>query len=118
MRFNLLITCLMPVFLVSCKYKQPEGVLSEQEMVRVLMEIYIDEEKISRAYIPYDSITSISPLIRNRVLARLNLSDSVFMASMDYYMAHPHTLDRIYGALIDSLSLREQRLPNPDAAPR
>jgi hypothetical protein len=115
---GLVITRLLLVLLISCKYEQPTGILSEKEMVHVLMEIYIDEEKISLAYIPYDSVTRISPLIRQRVLGRLNLSDSVFKASMDYYMAHPKVLDRIYAALIDSLSFREQQLPAPDAAPR
>ncbi|MCK6617651.1 MAG: DUF4296 domain-containing protein [Cyclobacteriaceae bacterium] len=92
--------------------------LNEQEMVKVLMEIYLDEEKISRASIPYDSVTRISPVIRQRILSRLNVSDSVFKTSMEYYMARPQVLERMYGALIDSLSFREYRMPTPDAAPR
>ncbi len=87
-------------------------------MVHVLMEIYMDEEKISRAYIPYDSVSRISPLIRQRILNRVNIPDSVFKASMEYYMARPQALDRIYGVLIDSLSFREHRMPAPNVAPR
>lgn len=102
----------------SCAPDRPPGVLSEQEMVNVLMEIYQSEEKISLANIPYDSITKISPVIRQRILKRVNITDSVFSISMDYYMKHPNDLDRIYGALIDSLSFREHRMPTPDALPR
>lgn len=112
------IALLFVLGLSACKPKQPPGVLNEQAMVKVLMEIYLDEEKISRAYIPYDSVTRISPVIRQRILNRLNVPDSVFKTSMEYYMAHPQVLERIYGALIDSLSFREHRMPVPDAAPR
>ncbi len=102
----------------SCAPDRPPGVLSEEEMVSVLMEIYQSEEKISLANIPYDSVTKISPVIRQRILKRVNITDSVFSISMDYYMRRPKDLDRIYGALTDSLSFREHRMPTPDALPR
>lgn len=87
-------------------------------MVKVLMEIYQGEEKITRAAIPYDSVTQLSHLIRQRILVRVNVPDSVFKKSMDYYMTRPQQLDRVYAILVDSLSLREQSLPAPDALPR
>lgn len=102
----------------SCKPKLPAGVLSEPDMVKVLMEIYIGEEKISRAAIPYDSVTRLSPLLRQRILNRINIPDSVFKKSMDYYMANPKQLERIYTVLVDSLSLREQSMPATNALPR
>lgn len=104
--------------LYSCRSDRPSGILSEQEMVKVLMEIYQGEEKITRAAIPYDSVTQLSHLIRQRILVRVNVPDSVFKKSMDYYMTRPQQLDRVYAILVDSLSLREQSLPAPDALPR
>ncbi|MFN3839664.1 MAG: DUF4296 domain-containing protein [Cyclobacteriaceae bacterium] len=113
-----ILTAMVVISVLSCTPQRPPGVLSEQQMVNVLMEIYQDEEKISRAYIPYDSVTIISPLIRQRILRRVNVTDSVFKISMHYYMLHPKELDRIYGALVDSLSFREQRMLAPDGIPR
>ncbi|MCS6973395.1 MAG: DUF4296 domain-containing protein [Cyclobacteriaceae bacterium] len=98
--------------LSACRKKQADkNILSESEMVKVLIEMYLGDEKISRASLPYDSVTKISPLIRQRVLARLGIPDSVYLMSMDYYMMHPEKLDKIFGIVVDSLSLREQRTP-------
>jgi hypothetical protein len=97
--------------LSGCRKEQPEQVLSEPEMARILLELYIGDEKISRASIPYDSVTKISPLIRKRVLQRLGVPDSVYLKSMEYYTQHPEKLDKVFGILVDSLSLREQRTP-------
>lgn len=97
--------------LTACRKSKPDTILSESDMVRVLLEMHLADEKISRAYIPYDSISKISPLIRERVLQRVGIADSVYQKSMEYYMSHPEKLDKIYGILVDSLSLREQRTP-------
>ena len=37
------------------------------------------------------------------------MSDSVFKKSFDYYMDRPKEMELIYTALVDSLSLMEQR---------
>lgn len=97
--------------LSGCRKKQSEQILSETEMVRLLLELYLSDEKISRASIPYDSVTKISPVIRQRVLQRIGVSESVYLKSMEYYLNNPEKLDRIFGILVDSLSLREQRTP-------
>lgn len=99
----------MSVVLCACGSKEQQPPLSEAEMVRILLEMYLSDEKISRASLPYDSVAQLSPLIRNRVLSRLGVSDSAYLQAMEYYMNHPDRLDKIYGVLIDSLSLREQR---------
>ena len=46
----------------------------------------------------------------------MSVSDSSFMRSMDYYMAHPEKLERIYTALVDSLSFRTQATAVADSA--
>ncbi|GIV36049.1 MAG: hypothetical protein KatS3mg032_0428 [Cyclobacteriaceae bacterium] len=101
------VVCLLAFY--ACGRKEEQNVLSEKEMSKILVEMYLSDEKISRAGIPYDSIAVISPVIRNRVLQRLGISDSVYLHSMEYYMSHPEMLDRIYGRVVDSLSLLEQR---------
>lgn len=101
----------------SCKQeREPDTVLSEKEMVSVLTEIYLVEEKASRMGLSRDSVVKIFPKFREKVFAKMSVSDSSFMKSMDYYMAHPEKLERIYTALVDSLSFRTQATAVADSA--
>jgi len=93
--------------------KTPEGILTEQQMVKVLTEIYIAEEKANHIGISHDSVVKIFPHFESKVFEKENLSDSVFAKSMEYYKANPKKLESIYAALVDSLSLQAQRMPGP-----
>jgi hypothetical protein len=108
---------------VGCKKeKAPEGILSEGEMVQVLMQLYLAEERFSRISITYDSSVNLMPHFRNRVFAETGVPDSLYRMSMEYYMANPKKLEFIYSALVDSLGLKEQRRQveqtTPDALPQ
>lgn len=101
----------------SCKQKRkPEGVLSEKEMVRVLIEIYLAEEKVNRIGLTRDSVDKIFPKFREKVFSKVNVRDSVFIKSMDYYMANPDKLEHIYATLVDTLSFRAQAAIIVDSA--
>jgi hypothetical protein len=98
-------------FFVQCSHdKKPAQVLSEAEMTRILIEVYIDEEKIGRLNLNRDSAEKIFELARPYIFERVGIPDSVFIASYNYYAAHPVELEKIYSVVVDSLNLREQKL--------
>lgn len=97
------------LLLTSCfREKAPEEVLSEEEMVRVLTEIYIAEEKAGLAGVPYDSLKGLFPKFSVKVFEKTGVAESTFRQSMEYYLAEPEKLENIYTALIDSLNLKAQ----------
>jgi hypothetical protein len=102
------------IFLVltGCEEKRPPGVLSRQEMVNVLIEVYVAENNVNRLGLRSDSASKVFDAMRGKVFERANVPDSVFKKSMDYYVDRPKQLELIYTALVDSLHLREQRSPN------
>jgi cAMP phosphodiesterase len=104
--------CLIGILLlIRCKNEEkPVQLLSEAEMSRVLMEVYINEEKISRLNLNRDSTEKIFELAKPYIFKRIGVSDSVFFESYNYYVAHPEELDKIYAVVVDSLNLREQKL--------
>jgi hypothetical protein len=101
---------LITVSTLSCSHERPNEVLTEADMVRVLTEIYQYEEKVNRLNQPRDSAEKIFELASPAIFQRIGIPDSVFRISYDYYINHPEELDRIYSVVVDSLSLREQRL--------
>ena len=89
--------------------KKPEGVLSKAEMVQILEEMYLAEEKINRLGVPRDSAKEVFEVMGEKVFKDAAAKDSVFQRSFDYYMDHPKEMELIYTALVDTLQLREQR---------
>ncbi|HEX5172248.1 MAG TPA: DUF4296 domain-containing protein [Cyclobacteriaceae bacterium] len=98
----------------SCmREKHPKDVLSKDEMVKVLSELYITEEKVNRLSLNRDSATLVFNYLNDKIFEKLGTTDSTFKHSMDYYMERPEEIEKIYAALIDSLNLKEQRLSIP-----
>lgn len=101
---------------VSCVYERPpEGVLTRDQMVAMLEEIYIAEEKTNRLALKRDSAEQVFSYFKTRIFEDAGTTDSVFRRSFNYYMDRPRQMELIYTALVDSLQLREQRTPyRPD----
>ena len=100
---------------VSCAEKKPEGILSKAEMVQIMEELYIMEEKINQLALSRDSAKQVFKVMEERVFESTAVDDTLFRKSFDYYMEHPREMELIYTALVDTLQLREQRAPfRPD----
>jgi hypothetical protein len=109
--------------MLGCKKdEKPANVLSQAQMVNVIIELYIAEERADATGIPYDSIRKIFPRFESRTFDKLGVKDSLFKNSLDYYLANPKKLELIYTAVVDSLSLRAQELsvapPKGDVTPK
>jgi hypothetical protein len=105
---------LIAVCFSSCRSEdKPEGkILSQPEMVEVLIDVYLAEQKLSRIGVSTDSATAVFAIMESRLFEKHGVADSVFKESLKYYKDHPKDLEKIYSALVDSLQLREQRAPH------
>ena len=106
--FFLLVTV---VWMVSCGGKRPDGILSRQEMVQVMEELYLAEEKVNHLTLSRDSSKKVFEHMGRKVFESAAISDTIFKKSFDYYMERPREMELIYTALVDTLQLREQRAP-------
>lgn len=96
---------------ISCGEKAPEDILSRAEMVQIMEELYIAEEKVNQLGVSRDSSVRVATLMGQKVFENAAVTDTVFRKSFDYYMEHPREMELIYTALVDTLQLREQRAP-------
>jgi len=99
--------------LVSCSPERPEGILPKDEMVSIMEDIYISEEKVNHLALSRDSSKIVFEILSRKVFENAQITDSVFKRSFDYYMERPKDMELIYTALVDSLQLREQRATMP-----
>ncbi len=107
---NILFGILILLFSACGKSKKTEGILSEKQMVQAMTELYLAEEKANRMSIPYDSAKKLFSKFSDKAFEKAGVSDTAFRRSMDYYMADPEKLEKIYTTLIDSLNLKGQRI--------
>ena len=98
------------VLTFSCvKDERPEDILSPEEMVASLTELYITEAKISSIPVGRDSSLQIFDYFEAKAFEKMGFADSVFKKSFNYYLDRPNEMEKIYTVVIDSLNLREQR---------
>ncbi len=90
--------------------KKPDDLLTKDEMVRAMSDLYLTEQKISTLGIKRDSLKQVFGILKERIFAKSGTTDSVFKRSLNYYMENPVAMEAIYTALIDSLNLHEQRM--------
>ena len=97
-------------FLFSCGGEErPADILTPEDMVNSLIELYVMEGKVSNIPANRDSVLKIFDYMEIRTFEKLGISDTVFKKSYNYYLDRPKELEEIYTILIDSLSLREQQ---------
>ena len=88
----------------------PDDVLSKEEMVKLLLDIYMAESKVNNLKLTRDSSLAIFKVYEHKLLDKYSISDSVYRRTVTYYYSHPTHLEEIYGHVLDSLQLREQKL--------
>ncbi|HLU88797.1 MAG TPA: DUF4296 domain-containing protein [Cyclobacteriaceae bacterium] len=86
--------------------EKPAGLLSEDKVVEVLVDIHMAEGMVSALPIPYDSSRKIYPVLEKEIFEKHQVSDSVFMDSFEYYLRDARTMENIYSRTIDSLAVR------------
>ncbi|HBK88373.1 MAG: DUF4296 domain-containing protein [Cyclobacteriaceae bacterium] len=107
--FLLVILLLLPL---SCKKdeKLPPGVMTREEMVKWMIPIYLAEARTQLLNLNRDSAYRIFIPLQDSLKRSSGIQDSVFVKSYQYYLDHSPELEAVYDAVIDSLSLREQKL--------
>jgi hypothetical protein len=97
------------IILFSCgRKKLPDGILDEDKMVEVLIDIHLAEGLVSTFPIHYDSSRVLYPLLEKEVFKKHQIPDSVFRMSLEFYMKDTKTMDRMYARTIDSLHVVEK----------
>lgn len=113
MRIVLLV--LVSCCLWSCdSNERPQGILSEKEMVPMLIDVYISEGRVSSLSLKRDSSLKVFEDLEVKLFEKYNTTDSIYRASMIYYYDRPKQMEKIYEVVLDSLNLREQRLKDEE----
>ena len=89
----------------------PANILSKEKMIQYFIDLEITEVKLNSLNLPPDTIQLFYDSIRKELFRKHNITDSVYYKSLRYYLYDVNSMEDIYSAVVDSLSLRE-RLQN------
>lgn len=89
--------------------KEPEGILSKEQLSALFVEFYLAEARIGNTTVVKDSALQLFLPFEESFLSEKGISDSVLRKTYTYYFSNPSKLEGIYDAVIDTLSLREQK---------
>jgi hypothetical protein len=105
--------CLMLILvfvLCACtQNKKPKGVLDEQQLAEILVEIYAGEARMTNLSLVNDSAIKLFGPFEESLFQKKGIPDSIVKTTFRYYVAHPVDLERVYDVVIDTLSLREKK---------
>lgn len=109
MRFPFLVLVLLAV-LSSCKreIKPPEDVLDKSAMVSVLIDIHLLEAKLDALSIDKDSSAILYAAYEKEIFEKHQITPELYQESYQWHFNHLHSLNDIYGSVVDSLMLRQQ----------
>ncbi len=93
--------------------KEPEGILSKEQLSALFVEFYLAEVRIGNTTLVRDSALQLFLPFEESFLKEKGVSDSVLRKTYTYYFSNPSKLEQIYDAVIDTLSLREQKASPP-----
>ena len=113
MQIFLLLSGLVLVFLTACggnstneqAVDKPENLLSEEEMVRGMLETQLLEARLmeQKASLGQDTLQIMYNHYEKELLARLGTDSTTFYASHEYYVADLEMYHRIMSAVADSI---------------
>ena len=97
--------------LVSCDklpIEKPENLISEKEMIKMLVDIHIAEATFN--HMRYDSLIkkSSSTDFYYSILDKYQIPDSVFEKSFVFYASTPRQFEKMYQDVMNKLSETEQ----------
>lgn len=111
MRASLLFFLIL-IFVFGCSKKEDaakEGVLSQEQLSSLLIDIYIAEAVADNLPLLKDSAMTYFLPFEQKLLKEKNIGDSTLKKTYTYYLSHPKELEKVYEVVIDSLTVREQR---------
>ncbi|MDC1106295.1 DUF4296 domain-containing protein [Prolixibacteraceae bacterium] len=107
-----ILIALLAIILFSCKDKTPQGILSPNEMEKVLVDIHIAGGLYNSKYdlkLNYDNFDKDLYL---SVLKKHQISDSTLVRSIFYYGEQPDIFNKIYDRVMNDIKVRNEVIIN------
>jgi hypothetical protein len=111
---RLILSVLLTLTFAQCQRPEepmrPQRLLPKEKMTSLLTSLHLAEAQVESSRLAQDSARALFNQLRRNLFWRYETTDSAFYQSYRYYAVHDKDLDKIYGDVIDSLTMREAKL--------
>jgi len=99
-------------FVFSCSEKEevPEWLLSEAQMVELLVDFRVAEGKVANLNIKNDSGAVVFKILERKVFEAHQIDTTIYKNSYQYYILHPEKAVGIFDAVLDSLNSMQREI--------
>lgn len=99
---------------------RPKDLIPPENMVLILRDIHLGEQQVSQMGLrSQDSALVVFQTLERRIYKKYGYDTAAYRRSYLYYAARPDDYQRIYKAVIDSLTAAENRVKNaPSVDPK
>ncbi|MEQ8548362.1 MAG: DUF4296 domain-containing protein [Cyclobacteriaceae bacterium] len=81
--------------------------LSQSEMVNLLIDVHLLEAKVQKLYLTKDSAVQVYNYFEKKLLEQHDVNDSVYNLSLNFYLKEIGEFKTIYDQVVDSLLARQ-----------
>ena len=113
----MLLFLLVSLLMTGCGQQEKTGILDKDQMAALLTDFYLKEARMKGGNVTVDSAVLLFTHLRQRYSSAQGFPDSLIDASFEHYLSHPTEMDEVFDRVIDTLSLREQRLGASSGTP-
>jgi hypothetical protein len=98
-------------FVFSCgeSEKAPEWLLTEAEMVDLIIDFRLAEGRVVNLNINMDSAEMVFKVLERKVFEEHQVDSTIYKNSYQYYILHPERATIIFDAVLDSLNIIQKR---------
>lgn len=107
MRYKILVLLTFVLLGCSSEKENSQNFLSKEQMVSLLIDIHVLEGKVDRLNIKRDSTTLIFNTLEREIFNTHQIDYELYERSYKYYLEDVKSMDEIYMAVVDSLSLMQ-----------
>ena len=86
---------------------KPVDLLTEQQMIDVLIDLHITESALTLKNFSRDSSLLLFHCYQQEIFKNKKITEAQFQNSYTYYSQHSAEIDKIYEKVIDSLAVKE-----------
>ncbi|WP_339608056.1 DUF4296 domain-containing protein [uncultured Roseivirga sp.] len=108
--FLLAVSCLF--FTCGSNEEVPEGLLTKEEMVKVMIDIRVAEGQVTHLLLPQDSAEKVFKVLEKRIFEKHSIDTVAYKSSYQYYLLNPELGGEIFSNVLDSLNIMKERVTN------